>query len=66
MLGSLASGGGSAGFSRKASMVRPSAAVWTIPKSVASARGTGMAATVTPAPCAWCCVTICIMSIRYT
>ena len=47
-------GGGSAGFSRKASMVRPFAAAWITPNAVASLRGTGMAATVTPAPY-WTC-----------
>ena len=42
--------GGSAGFSRNASIVRPSAAAWITPNAVASSRGTGIAATVTPAP----------------
>ena len=43
-------GGGSAGFSRNASIVRPSGATLTMPNADASSRGTGMAATVTPAP----------------
>ncbi len=59
-------GGGSAGFSRNASMVWPSAAVLMTPNSVASLRSTGMAATVTPAPAARCCSIICIGSIRNT
>src|ERR1019366_1610293 len=58
--------GGSAGFSRNASMLWPSGAVCTTPKSVASILGTGIAATVTPAPRARCWSIICIGSIRYT
>ena len=42
---------GSAGFSRNASMVRPSALTLMMPNAEASCRGTGIAATVTPAPC---------------
>ncbi len=59
-------GGGSAGFSRNASMVRPSLAVLMTPNADASARGTGIAATVTPAPYDRCCSIICIGSIRNT
>ena len=58
--------GGSAGFSRNASTVRPSLPTPTTPNSVASSRGTGMEATVTPAPCSMCCSIICDGSIRYT
>ena len=42
----------------------PPAAVCTTPKSVASARGTGIAATVTPAPQAMCWPIICAGSMR--
>ena len=55
---------GSAGFSRKASSVCPSAPAWITPNAVASIRGTGMAATVTPAPCWQCSSSICRGSIR--
>ena len=66
MSGLPGSGGGSAGFSRNASMVRPSAATLTMPNAEASDRGTGIAATVTPAPCATWWSIICWGSIRYT
>ncbi len=59
-------GGGSAGFSRNASIVLPSGATLTMPKADASLRGTGMAATVTPAPCRTWWSIICTGSIRYT
>jgi hypothetical protein len=59
-------GGGSAGFSRNASIVLPSGPTLTMPKADASLRGTGMAATVTPAPCRTWWSIICIGSIRYT
>ena len=42
----------------------PSAAACTTPKSVASARGIGIAATVTPAPRAMCWSIICAGSMR--
>ena len=45
-------------------MVRPSAAVEMTPNSLASERGMRMPATVTPAPWAMCCSTICRGSIR--
>jgi len=41
--------GGSAGFSRNASIVLPSGPTLMMPKAEASLFGTGMAATVTPA-----------------
>ena len=44
----------------------PSGAVCTTPKSVAAVLGTGIAATVTPAPQARCASIICAGSIRYT
>ena len=44
----------------------PSGAARTTPKSAASAFGTGIAATVAPAPQARCCSIICLGSIRYT
>ena len=59
-------GGGSAGFSRNASIVRPSLAVLMTPNALASGRGTGSAATVTPAPQAMCWSIICIGSMRNT
>ena len=42
--------GGSAGFSRKPAIVRPSGAVSMTPNWVACTRGTRIPATVTPAP----------------
>ena len=60
------SAGGSAGFSRNASIVSPSVAVWITPNSVASVRGTEIAETVTPAPPSRCWSIICRGSIRYT
>ena len=48
--GEPGSAGGSADFSRNASMRWPSGAACTTPNSVADVLGTGMAATVTPAP----------------
>src|ERR1700750_1084873 len=59
-------GGGSAGFSRNASIVRPSGPTLTMPKAEASLRGTGMAATVTPAPWRTWGSIICCGSIRST
>ncbi len=56
--------GGDAGFSRNASTRCPSS--WTTPNDAADARGTGIAATVTPAPRARCASIICAGSIRYT
>ncbi len=56
--------GGSAGFSRNASMSSPLAAVWMMPKPDACALGTRIPATVTPAPEAMCSSTICEASIR--
>ncbi len=47
-------------------MIRLSAATLTMPKAEASIRGTGIAATVTPAPCATWWSIICWGSIRYT
>ena len=44
----------------------PSGAACTTPKSVAAVLGTGIAATVTPAPQARCASIICTGSIRYT
>ena len=64
--GEPGSGGGSAGFSRNRSIVRPSLATPRMPNSFASCRATGIAATVTPAPYARCCEIICRGSIRYT
>ena len=59
-------GGGSAGFSRNASTVRPSLPTLTMPNAEASSRGTGMAATVTPARWVTWWSIICCGSIRYT
>ena len=47
-------------------MVRPSRPTPTMPNAEASCRGTGMAATVTPAPYRRWCSIICAGSIRYT
>ncbi len=58
--------GGLAGFSTNFSIVRPSAPTPTMPNAFASCRATGIAATVTPAPCSRCCAIICRGSIRYT
>ena len=44
----------------------PSGAACTTPKSAAAVLGTGIAATVTPAPQARCASIICTGSIRYT
>ena len=44
----------------------PSGAACTTPKFVASCLGTGMAATVAPAPQATCASISCLGSIRYT
>ena len=43
-----------------------SSAACTTPKSRAAARGTGIAATVTPAPQSWCASISWVGSIRYT
>jgi hypothetical protein len=45
-------------------MPRPASSVWITPNALASARGTGIAATVTPVPLSWCWVHICRGSIR--
>jgi hypothetical protein len=55
--------GGSAGFSRNASSLRPSP-VWITPNELAVLRGTRMPATVTPAPDSMCWSIICRGSIR--
>ena len=57
---------GSAGFSRNASTLLPSGPTLTMPNAEASCRGTGMAATVTPAPWVTWWSIICWGSIRYT
>ncbi len=58
--------GGSPGFSQNISMRWPPGAVRSTPKPAARIRGTGSAATVTPAPHAMCWPIICAGSIRYT
>jgi len=57
--------GGRPGFSKNASIRWPSGAVCTTPKSVACVLGTGIAATVAPAPQARCASIICLGSILY-
>lgn len=58
--------GGSAGFSRKLSTWTPSEAGVMIPNEEASALGTLIPATVTPAPFSMCCWSIWRGSMRYT
>ena len=48
LVGGVRQAGRVGGFSRNASIVRPSAPVWMTPNSLASVRGTRMPATVTP------------------
>jgi hypothetical protein len=50
----------------RVSIVLPSGPTLMMPKAEASLFGTGMAATVTPAPWAMCWSIICCGSIRYT
>src|SRR5262249_55137518 len=57
---------GSAGFSWNSLIDVPRGPIWITPRAVASARGTAMAATVTPAPDARCWSITCRGSIRYT
>ena len=63
--GSSGTDGGSLGFSRN-SVISPVSSEAMQPNAFASARGTRMPATVTPAPLSMCAVSIWLGSMRYT